>query len=830
MGMPEPSANVVTLLANAAARVPQRIALASRGSVITFAELWRRVNATAAGLERADVHSGDRVLCFVPMSVDLYVSLLALLKLGAVAVFVDPWIAMRQMAAFAAAAEPRGFIGVPRSHWLRLWEPFLRTVPVTVTTGKRIASWPARWTLSELAATDSESGIHPVAVDSPALITFTSGSSGVPKGANRTHGFLAAQHSALQAEFAYRDDDVDLTMFPVFTMNNLVCGITSVIPAMDFRHVAAVDAGVVAAQMRQWRVTTCTVSPPLVDRLASQRPRLRRLLTGGAPITDEQLKHWQEAWPDTDIEVVYGSTEAEPVAHLSAAERLSACNGFRATAPGYCMGRPVTPSRVIPLARGPVLWNAAELPAGTIGELVVTGAHVCRDYFRNPQAVAENKILAPDGAVWHRMGDTGYFDEQGRFWMTGRLHSTICRAGEPVQAQLVEQAAGVRDAAAVGVTDRQLGERVVLVVTGAADQRAIHQSVKNAGLVVDEMVVTKRALPMDPRHNAKADYGKLRQWLEHKQKHLTLADSWRRRFKAYLDERFPLWNHGLLIVSYFSSNQFLAQSLTQTGQPMHYSGRSVLGAIMMLCLFFHLRVFDEHKDYADDCQYFPQRVLQRGLISLRDLKILGGIAIVLEWLLGAWLGWATLVSILAAQAFSVLMLKEFFCRDWLRRHFLTYATSHMLIMPLFALVVFSVATGRYLWEAPGWFWLYSFVGFFVTFNWEVSRKIRAPEQEIDGVETYTKMFGTYGAAYLVLAIRVVDTAMVALVGWHLGLSAWFYGVLVALYGVCLVGFFQYRWHTSPHTANRMEIYAGMYIVAFDLTLAVEIARLNGIRW
>ena len=202
----------------------------------------------------ADVHSGDRVLCFVPMSVDLYVSLLALLKLGAVAVFVDPWIAMRQMAAFAAAAEPRGFIGVPRSHWLRLWEPFLRTVPVTVTTGKRIASWPARWTLSELAATDSESGIHPVAVDSPALITFTSGSSGVPKGANRTHGFLAAQHSALQAEFACRDDDVDLTMFPVFTMNNLVRGITSVIPAMDFRHVAAVDAGVVAAEMRQWRV------------------------------------------------------------------------------------------------------------------------------------------------------------------------------------------------------------------------------------------------------------------------------------------------------------------------------------------------------------------------------------------------------------------------------------------------------------------------------------------------------------------------------------------------------------------------------------------------
>ena len=250
----------------------------------------------------------------------------------------------------------------------------------------------------------------------------------------------------------------------------------------------------------------------------------------------------------------------------------------------------------------------------------------------------------------------------------------------------------------------------------------------------------------------------------------------------------------------------------------------------MLCLFFHLRVFDEHKDYADDCRYFPQRVLQRGLISLHDLKILGGIAIVLEWLLGAWLGWATLVSILAAQAFSLLMLKEFFCRDWLRRHFLTYAMSHMLIMPLLALVVFSAATGRYLWEAPGWFWLYSFVGFFVTFNWEVSRKIRAPEQEIDGVETYTKMFGTYGAAYLVLAIRVVDTAH----GGPRGLAPGVKRVVLRRVGGTV-------WSVSgrflpipvAHLAAHGEsdgIYAGMYIVAFDLTLAVEIARLNGIRW
>jgi 4-hydroxybenzoate polyprenyltransferase len=300
------------------------------------------------------------------------------------------------------------------------------------------------------------------------------------------------------------------------------------------------------------------------------------------------------------------------------------------------------------------------------------------------------------------------------------------------------------------------------------------------------------------------------------------------RLKAYLAERFPVLGHGVLILAYYSSNQFLARALTEPGRPMHYDWTTLLGAVTLLCFFFHLRVFDEHKDYAEDLVHYPNRVLQSGVVTLKDLKILGGIAIALELLLSALRGPGTVVAWLAAFGFSVLMLKEFFVRDWLKRHFLVYATSHLLVMPLLALLVFSFATGRWPWEAPPWFWLYAWVGFFVTFNWEVSRKIRAPEDEIAGVETYTRIFGTYGAAYLVLLIRVIDTALVALVGWHLGLALWFYAALVLLFLVCLIGFFQYRFNTSRKTAKRMETYAGIYIIAFDVILAVAIAQKWGI--
>jgi len=302
---------------------------------------------------------------------------------------------------------------------------------------------------------------------------------------------------------------------------------------------------------------------------------------------------------------------------------------------------------------------------------------------------------------------------------------------------------------------------------------------------------------------------------------------------AYFAERFPLVGYGVLIVSYYSSNQFLAEVLTRPGETLVYNFGSLLGGLTILCMFFHLRVFDEHKDFDSDMQHYPNRILQSGLVTLGHLKWLGGLAIGFELVAAAvWMPAgkpAALVAVLVTLGYSVLMLREFFVGEWLNRHFLVYTISHMAIMPLMALVVFSFTTGDYFWEAPVWFWVYGMVGFFVTLNWEISRKIRAPEQERDGIESYTKIFGTYGAAYAVLLVRLVDTMIVAAVGWHLGVSIWFYVALLVLFAICLVSFFQFRFQTSAKTAKRMETFAGIYIIAFDLILAVELITRLGIR-
>jgi 4-hydroxybenzoate polyprenyltransferase len=288
-----------------------------------------------------------------------------------------------------------------------------------------------------------------------------------------------------------------------------------------------------------------------------------------------------------------------------------------------------------------------------------------------------------------------------------------------------------------------------------------------------------------------------------------------------------MFGHVLLIISYYSSNQFLARFLTDPDEPMQYTARSVLGAMTLLFFFFHLRVFDEHKDFDEDLRFHPQRVLQRGVITLRDLRVLAILCILAEFGLAMAAGTAALAGLVVAFVFSILMLKEFFAQDWLKKHFLVYATSHMLLMPLLSLMVYSFATGRMPWQAPPVFWLYAFVGFFVTFNVEVSRKIRAPEDEVPGLESYSKIFGTYGAAWIVLGLRIIDTTLVSIVGRAIGVSAWFYVAVIALLLVTLGTFIRFRRNTNARTAKAIERNAGLYLIAFDLILAVELVRMQG---
>jgi acyl-CoA synthetase (AMP-forming)/AMP-acid ligase II len=151
-----------------------------------------------------------------------------------------------------------------------------------------------------------------------------------------------------------------------------------------------------------------------------------------------------------------------------------------------------------------------------IGELLVAGDHVCRDYDRDPLATRQNKVTDAEGTVWHRTGDTGWFDEEGRFRIAGRVHSTIWRDGVAVHAQLVEQAARGDDPRIARVAALAVGRRVAVVLetketdVDAELERDVRARLAAAGEPCDVVIVTRDPLPVDPRHNSKIDYDKLR--------------------------------------------------------------------------------------------------------------------------------------------------------------------------------------------------------------------------------------------------------------------------------------------------------------------------------
>ena len=503
--------NIVARLADAAARHPDRLAIADARGRVTFGALYDRVAGVGAGLAHDGVRAGDRVLVFVPMSVDLYATLLGTLHAGAVPVFVDAWADRGRLAAAVRAAAPVAFIGSRRASLLRLFSGEVRRISRAYTPHS--------------AALGRRAGGAPVAVepDAPALVTFTTGSTGAPKAAERTHAFLLAQHGALAAHIAPRDDDVDMPTLPVFVLSNLALGVPSVIPDADPRRPADIDPRRVHRQIVREGVTTSSGSPAFYERLAAWCERsgetlpLRAVFTGGAPVLPPLARRLQAVVQGT-AHVVYGSTEAEPIAGITADE-MARLDG---TAEGVCVGRPV-PQLRLRLVRAhdaPILlsdsgWREWDVESGGAGEIVVAGAHVLRGYVNDPEADRRNKV-ADGETVWHRTGDAARLDPEGRLWLLGRIRERVLRDGVewwPLPAEVrALRVPGVTHAAYVGASDARRGRRAVLVVE--ADPRradALRPALQRAldPWPLDELRVVER-IPRDPRHASKTDLETLR--------------------------------------------------------------------------------------------------------------------------------------------------------------------------------------------------------------------------------------------------------------------------------------------------------------------------------
>jgi len=436
------------------------------GELLTYAELWARLERAAAGLASRGLGRGDRVVFLAGNRLELAVALLAALRLGALAVPVNLAYRPRELAHLLADSEPRLLVTEAEG------ADALHEVPP-----ESRASVEAVVTLDELGR-DLRNAAAPASLPAPpdggdpAFLVYTSGTTGASKGAVLTHDNLLATVTGLLAAWAWRPDDVLLLTLPLFHVHGLVVGFLTALAAgarVELRR--RFDAEAVAAELTApdgdsrdpgradgptlfFGVPTMYVR--LLDALgrAEDRSGLRRMrlfASGSAPLAPETFHAFREATGHEILER-YGMSETG----------MNLSNPYAGPRRPGTVGVPLpgVSIRIVDPESAPPCTDAGP---GEAGELLVSGPNVFAGYWRAPEKTAASFVPGADGRRWFRTGDLARRDpETGHVTLLGRRHELLIRGGLNVYPREVEEVlerfAGVAEAAVAARPDPEWGE------------------------------------------------------------------------------------------------------------------------------------------------------------------------------------------------------------------------------------------------------------------------------------------------------------------------------------------------------------------------------------
>jgi acyl-CoA synthetase (AMP-forming)/AMP-acid ligase II len=360
--------------------------------------------------------------------------------------------------------------------------------------------------------------LRPVSLEQPALISHSSGSaSGRPMAVRRSHRVLQAQHEALRQQFPPWEGQRDFPLFPNVMLHNLAVGALSIVPDLPQGRLAQFDPGRIAAQLAAERVETLTGNVFYFTQLLAHLrlhpatfPKVRALGIGGSPVPESLLAAVQRHFPRAACHVIYGASEAEPIAVRAVAgpaldPRLGYCVGqphaaleirLRQPQPVW---QPVAPQELVAAEGG---WQPAfghqfsatlddEFATYQSGEILVRGPHVA----------------TPKGPkTWLATGDFGYFDAAGQLWLTGRHGAAqlVRGVGHYQLEHHLRHLSGVTQVAALPRPDGAVCDVFFVGMTTAEGLRAATDAAFGPGLL--GRVQQRDQLPVDGRHFSKLRY------------------------------------------------------------------------------------------------------------------------------------------------------------------------------------------------------------------------------------------------------------------------------------------------------------------------------------
>ncbi|MFF0991340.1 long-chain-fatty-acid--CoA ligase [Kocuria nitroreducens] len=447
--------NLASLLVDTAARLPRRPAVVLDDTVLSYAELDDLSARAATLLRDGGVHPGDRVALIAPNVPHMPIAYYGILRSGAVVVPLNPLLTPRELAHHFQDAEVSAVV---------VWEAMAgacREALERLGLDVPVVELSAAGTLQRLAGVEPLAGLEQRGAQDMAVLLYTSGTTGRPKGAMLTHDNLLGNAEMVVDLFRIVPEDVFFGGLPFFHVFGQTVALNAVVAAgAAVTLLPRFAPRTVLEILERDGVTVLDGVPSMHVALlgaAGDRPvalpALRAAISGGAALPVEVLRRFEGVF-GVRLYEGYGLSETSPVVSFNQ------------------LDGPVRPGSIgtaVPGARLRVLDDTgAEVPTGEVGELAVAGRYVMAGYWRNPEATAE---AVRDG--WFRTGDLARMDQDGCVFIVDRKKDMILRGGYNVYPREVEEALyehpAVAEVAVVGISDEVQGQEVAAFVVLTAE-------------------------------------------------------------------------------------------------------------------------------------------------------------------------------------------------------------------------------------------------------------------------------------------------------------------------------------------------------------------------
>lgn len=430
--------NIANLLRERANEHPSKDAISApisyrsgvhKYKTLNFHELEVLSNQYANGFIKNGITKGMKVSVFIKPSVDFSVIVFSLFKIGAIPVFIDPGMGRKNLLKSIAHTKPKALVGEPIVHILRkIFKKPFSSIEIFFTRGK--ISFGKTVKLSNFENESKSFQIADCKKDELAAILFTSGGTGVPKGVEYTHHIFQTQTKILQEIFSLNNTDVDIPGFPLFSLFTIAMGLKSAIPNMNPSRPAKADPKLLIKNISDHGGTFVAGSPAIWEKVANYciqnnltLPTVKYLVMFGAPVSIELHEKFQKILPEGNTYAPYGATESLPVSLSNGKELIQTTKIESQKGLGTCIGKPVpgVAVKIIKITDEALKTFSPELevPPYDIGEIIIKGDVATKSYHLLPEHTKLAKIFDTEG-FWHRMGDIGYLDKEGRIWFCGR--------------------------------------------------------------------------------------------------------------------------------------------------------------------------------------------------------------------------------------------------------------------------------------------------------------------------------------------------------------------------------------------------------------------------